>query len=64
MDNQLFVNRLSMQIEVCSRAQTGAIECVANNSIGELAVAGLNLHAQCELTRKLDISSQLYVNRL
>lgn len=48
VDNQLIGNRLSMQIEVGSRAQTGPIECVANNSIGELAVAGMFLKVQCE----------------
>ncbi|XP_011204214.2 neurotrimin [Bactrocera dorsalis] len=46
VDNQLIGNRLSMQIEVGSRAQTGPIECVANNSIGELAVAGMFLKVQ------------------
>ncbi|XP_004517849.1 hemicentin-1 [Ceratitis capitata] len=46
VDNEMIGNRLSMQIEVGSRAQTGPIDCVANNSIGDLAVTGMFLKVQ------------------
>ncbi|XP_036333891.1 opioid-binding protein/cell adhesion molecule homolog [Rhagoletis pomonella] len=46
VDNQLIGNRLSIQIEVGSREQSGPIECVANNSIGDIAVAGMFLKVQ------------------
>ncbi|XP_053962939.1 neurotrimin [Anastrepha ludens] len=46
VDNQLVGNRLSIQIEVGSREQSGPIECVANNSVGDIAVAGMFLKVQ------------------
>lgn len=58
VDNQLIGSRLSIQIEVGSREQSGPIECVANNSIGDIAVAGMFLKVQCKCSKGSGESTQ------
>lgn len=41
-------NRQSLVLEIKSRNQAGLIECLANNGVGEAAVASVYLHVLCE----------------